>query len=129
MLIFRRFFFLICFLIFAQNIDCGFIEAVLTSTHNLCFRAKIRKNVHVYSCKPQFYYIKVGVMGYTLHGFVIMMTNIEIDFVILVSIFTNFYRPVSDYVSLLSLVRSYRPHVHKAERIFLRHETKACTFS
>ena len=29
------------FLIFAQNIDC---EAVLTSTHNLCFRAKIRKN-------------------------------------------------------------------------------------
>ena len=30
------------FLIFAQNIDCGY-EAVLTSTHNLCFRAKIRK--------------------------------------------------------------------------------------
>ena len=27
------------FLIFAQNIDCG----VLTSTHNLCFGAKIRK--------------------------------------------------------------------------------------
>ena len=26
------------FLIFAQNIDCGY-----TSTHNLCFRAKIRK--------------------------------------------------------------------------------------
>ena len=49
------------FLIFAQNIDCGytlepplrggsneypqsmFCEAVLTSTHNLCFGAKIRK--------------------------------------------------------------------------------------
>ena len=36
------------FLIFAQNIDCGYTlesphEAVLTSTHNLCFRAKIRK--------------------------------------------------------------------------------------
>ena len=31
---------------FAQNID----EAVLTSTHNLCLRAKIRKNV--YPCKP-----------------------------------------------------------------------------
>ena len=30
----------VVFLIFAQNIDC---EAVLTSTHNLCFRAKIRK--------------------------------------------------------------------------------------
>ena len=32
------------FLIFAQNIDCGYtLEAVLTSTHNLCFGAKIRK--------------------------------------------------------------------------------------
>ena len=32
------------FLFFAQNIDCGYtLEAVLTSTHNLCFRAKIRK--------------------------------------------------------------------------------------
>ena len=30
------------FLIFAQNIDC-LAEAVLTSTHNLCFGAKIRK--------------------------------------------------------------------------------------
>ena len=33
---------------FAQNIDCGYTflrlsDAVLTSTHNLCFRAKIRK--------------------------------------------------------------------------------------
>ena len=40
------------FLIFAQKIDCGYTlepprrggaEAVLTSTHNLCFGAKIRK--------------------------------------------------------------------------------------
>ena len=33
------------FLIFAQNIDCvcTYTEAVLTSTHNLCFGAKIRK--------------------------------------------------------------------------------------
>ena len=32
------------FLIFAQNIDCGYtFEPVLTSTHNLCFGAKIRK--------------------------------------------------------------------------------------
>ena len=36
-------------------------EAVLTSTHNLCFEAKIRKNI--YPCKPQFYYIKVGCKG------------------------------------------------------------------
>ena len=28
------------------------------STHNLCFRAKIRKDV--YPCTPQFHYIKVG---------------------------------------------------------------------
>ena len=46
-------------------------EVVLTSTHNLCFRAKIRKND--YPCKPQFYYIKVGCKGCTLHGHVFMM--------------------------------------------------------
>ena len=37
---------LFIFLIFAQNIDFGYTleaEAVLTSTNNLCFRAKIRK--------------------------------------------------------------------------------------
>ena len=54
------------FLIFAQNIVCGYTldrlsEAVLPSTHNLCFGAKIRKNV--YPCKPEFYYIKVGYKG------------------------------------------------------------------
>ena len=31
------------FLIFARNIDCGYTLEPLTSTHNLCFRAKIRK--------------------------------------------------------------------------------------
>ena len=51
------------FLIFAQNIDCGYslepprqggsnenrlAEAVLTSTHNLCFGAKIRK-IHLHT--------------------------------------------------------------------------------
>ena len=31
-------------LIVAQNVDCGYtLEPVLTSTHNLCFGAKIRK--------------------------------------------------------------------------------------
>ena len=55
------------FLIFAQNIDCGYTlepprdEAVLTSTHNLCFGAKISKQE--YPCIPQFYYIKVGYKG------------------------------------------------------------------
>ena len=41
------------------------------STHNLCFGAKIRKNV--YPCKPQFYYIKVSVRGCSLHRHVFMM--------------------------------------------------------
>ena len=31
------------------------------STHNLCFRAKIRKKVN--PCTPQFHYIKVGCKG------------------------------------------------------------------
>ena len=35
--------------------------AVLTCNHNLCFGAKIRKNI--YLCKPQFYYIKVDCKG------------------------------------------------------------------
>ena len=39
-------------------------EAVLTSTHNLCFRAKIRKNV--YPFKRQFYCIKVECKGVLL---------------------------------------------------------------
>ena len=52
------------FLIFAKNRNFGYTldnEAVLLSTHNLRFRAKIRKNV--YPCKPHFYYIKVGCEG------------------------------------------------------------------
>ena len=32
------------------------IEAVLSSTHNLCFSKEIRNSVYPY--KPQFYYIK-----------------------------------------------------------------------
>ena len=48
-------------------------EAVLTSTHNLCFRAKIRKNV--YPDKLQFYYTKVGCKGYSLHGLVFVMDD------------------------------------------------------
>ena len=36
-------------------------EAVLTSTHNLCFGAKQEK--WVYPCIPHFYCIKVGVTG------------------------------------------------------------------
>ena len=61
---------------FAQNIDCGYalepsFEAVLTNTHNQCFRAKMRKNE--YPGKPHFSYMKVGCKGYALHGHVFMM--------------------------------------------------------
>ena len=58
-----------CFGITRQSLT----EAVLTSTHNLCFRAKIRKNV--YPGKPHFSYKKWGVRGYTLQGHVFMMAT------------------------------------------------------
>ena len=38
-------------------------EAVLTSTHNLCFGAKIRQIGLVYPCKFQFHCIKVRFKG------------------------------------------------------------------
>ena len=53
-----------CHQLFKLNMNCQnkhIHEAVLMSTHNLCFRAEIRKNV--YPCTPQFYYIKVWCLG------------------------------------------------------------------
>ena len=44
---------------YAQNIDR---EAVLTSTHNLCFRAKIRKIMYT-PVNPSFTTLKWGVKG------------------------------------------------------------------
>ena len=55
------------FLIFAQN-----IEAVLTSTYNLCFGAKIRK-IGIPLQTPVLLYKKWGLRGYSLHGHVFMM--------------------------------------------------------
>ena len=59
------------FLFFAKKQNVGtrknrlnLNEVVLTSTHNLCFRAKIRK------ITPQF----VGCKGYETHGSVILMS-------------------------------------------------------
>ena len=51
----------------AQNIDCGYPlepprRGAQRSTHNLCLLAEIWKN-NVHTCKPQFYYIKVGFNG------------------------------------------------------------------
>ena len=55
-------------LVFAHNIDCGY---TLEPPHsNGCpqsmFYSKNKKN-NVYPCSPQFYYIKVGCKGSTLH--------------------------------------------------------------
>ena len=52
---------------FAQNTDCGYTlerlgEAVLTSTHNLCFGAKIRK-IGISLHTQVLLYIKVGFKG------------------------------------------------------------------
>ena len=57
------------FLIFAQNIDCGFtLEPPHWGGSNeypqSMFKSKIKKkNVPVYPCTPQFHYIKVGCKG------------------------------------------------------------------
>ena len=47
-------------------------EAVLTSTHNLCFRAKIGKKMYT-PVNPNFTVYKWDVRGYESHGHVIMM--------------------------------------------------------
>ena len=64
------------FLIFAQNIDCGFTleppqwlnEAVLTSTTFYVWEQKYENNV--YLCKPQFYNIKVCVCVCVWGGYI-----------------------------------------------------------
>ena len=50
---------------------------MFVGTHNLCFGSKIRKIVD--PCKPQFYYIKVDLKGYILHGHVFPMTGHDCD--------------------------------------------------
>ena len=76
------------FHIFAQNIDCGYTlelsqfrefclsEAVLTSTNNLRFEAKIRKVMYT-PVNPIFLYKKWGVRGSSFHGHVCMMVLFE----------------------------------------------------
>ena len=56
------------FNIFAQNIDCGYmLEPPQWGGSNKypqsIFWIKSKKNVYIYPCKPQFYYIKVGYKG------------------------------------------------------------------
>ena len=55
------------FLIFAQNIDCGYpLEPTRRGGSNeypqSMFSTRNKKN-NLYPCKPQFYYIKVGFKG------------------------------------------------------------------
>ena len=55
----------IIFLIFAQNIDCGYsleppAKAILTSTHNLCFEQKY-ENIRFLSKNLQFLEVKFSI--------------------------------------------------------------------
>ena len=65
------------FLIFAQNIDCGYtLEPPRRGGSNQypqsMFWSKNKKNRYT-TWKPQFFYIKVGSRGYTSHGHVFVM--------------------------------------------------------
>ena len=52
------------FLIFAQNIDCGYsLEMPQQGGSNESMFSTRNKKNNVYPCKPQFYYIKVGFKG------------------------------------------------------------------
>ena len=64
--------FVICISIYIR------LHAVTISrTHNLCFRAKIRRNV--YPCKPQFYYIKWCLRVFTLQMEETFLINLADD--------------------------------------------------
>ena len=53
------------------------MEAVLTCTHNLCFRAKNKKKIYT-TVNPNFTIQKWDVNGYELHGCVTMMLNLAV---------------------------------------------------
>ena len=66
------------FHISAQNIDCGYsLETPWRGGSNeypqSTFLSRYKKN-NVYPCKPQFYYIKVGLKGSKLYRYVFVMT-------------------------------------------------------
>ena len=74
MIIFRSNFLYFSYLCSKHRLLVHLNEAVLTRTHNLCFRLKIKS---VYLCKPQFYYIKMGSKGCQLHGDFSMMERLR----------------------------------------------------
>ena len=68
------------FLIFAQNIDCGYtLEPPQRGGSNeypqSMFWSKNKKNMYT-RVNPSFTIFKWGVRGYTLHGHVILMVSI-----------------------------------------------------
>ena len=65
------------FHISAQNIDCGYLlepprQGGSKEYPQSMFLSRKKKN-NVYPCKPQFYYIKVGLRGSTLYRHVLVM--------------------------------------------------------
>ena len=74
------------FHISAQNIDCGYsLEPPRRGGSNeypkSMFLSRNKKN-NVYSCKPQFYYIKVGLKGVKIYRRVFVMFFMIYNFVI-----------------------------------------------
>ena len=61
----------------AQNIDCGYSLEPPRRYGSKEYQQSIflsrNKKINVYSCKPQFYYIKVGLKGSTLYRYVFVM--------------------------------------------------------
>ena len=51
-------------------------KVVITSTHNLCFGAKIRKKIGI-PCMPQFCYIKMGVER-SIHFMDMLFTELSV---------------------------------------------------
>ena len=69
------------FLIFAQNIDCGYsLEPPRRCGSNeypqSMFLTRNKKN-NVYPCKPQFYSIKVGFKGVRIRVFVMIQSTLH----------------------------------------------------
>ena len=58
----------------AQNIDCGYSLEPPNDYPQSMFSSKNKKN-NVYPCKPQYYYIKVGLKGSNLYRRVFVMWN------------------------------------------------------
>ena len=71
-------------------------EAVLTSTHNLCFLSRNKKN-NVYPCKPQFYYINVGFKESKLYRYVFVMETVRFRNTVLKGPGNKFWSSPSKY--------------------------------